>query len=65
MTALTPELDALSVLTGDRRSYVGVSDLPNGAGWAVRIAASDGGVLRTAITAVTEVVAIEPAQVRA
>lgn len=65
MTALTPQLDALSVLTGDRRSYVGVSDLPNGAGWAVRIAASDGGVLRAAIAAVTAAVATEPAQVRA
>ncbi|WP_197378411.1 urease accessory protein UreD [Mycolicibacterium mengxianglii] len=51
MTALSPELESLSVLTG-RRVYVGVSDLPNGAGWAVRIAASDGGVLRSAISAV-------------
>jgi urease accessory protein len=49
MTALTPELESLSVLTGDRRSYLGVSDLPNDAGWAVRIAASDGGVLRTTV----------------
>ncbi|BCI56034.1 urease accessory protein UreD [Mycolicibacterium litorale] len=53
LTSRTPELEALSVLTGDRRTYVGVSDLPNDAGWAVRIAASDGGVLRTAVAAVT------------
>lgn len=53
MTALSQELEALAVLTGDRTVYVGVSDLPNGAGWTVRIAASDGGVLRAAIRAVT------------
>ncbi|MGE2717933.1 urease accessory protein UreD [Mycolicibacterium litorale] len=53
LTALTPELEALSVLTGDRCVYVGVSDLPNDAGWAVRIAAADGGALRTTLGAVT------------
>ncbi len=31
-------LESVSVLTGDRRAYVGVSDMPNGAGSAVRIA---------------------------
>lgn len=51
MTALSSELEELSVLTGDRRVYVGVSDLPNQAGWAVRIAASDGGVLRASTSA--------------
>jgi urease accessory protein len=51
MTALSPDLETLSVLTGDRCVYVGVSDLPNGAGWAVRIAASDGGVLRATLGA--------------
>lgn len=56
MTALTPDLESVSVLTGDRRAYVGVSDMPNGAGWAVRIAASDGGALRSAVAAVTAVV---------
>ncbi|BBZ07644.1 urease accessory protein UreD [Mycolicibacterium doricum] len=56
MTALTPQLESLSVLTGDRRAYLGVSDLPNDAGWAVRIAASDGGVLRSTVGAVTAVV---------
>ncbi|WP_193045583.1 urease accessory protein UreD [Mycolicibacterium baixiangningiae] len=60
MTALTPEIESLSVLTGDRRLYVGVSDLPNGTGWAVRMAASDGGILRTAIATVTSVVAAQP-----
>jgi urease accessory protein len=58
MTVLSSELEALSVLIGDRRAYIGVSDLPNGAGWAVRIAASDGGVLRTTIGAVTAVVGV-------
>jgi urease accessory protein len=57
MTALTPELESLSVLTGERRAYLGVSDMPNDAGWAVRIAASDGGVLRSTVRAVTAVVA--------
>ncbi|MET0899938.1 MAG: urease accessory protein UreD [Mycobacterium sp.] len=56
MTALTPELESLSVLRGDRTAYLGVSDLPNEAGWAIRIAASDGGVLRTAVGAVIALV---------
>lgn len=45
-------IESLAVLDGDRRLYLGVSDLPNGCGWAVRIAASDGGVLRSALAAV-------------
>lgn len=53
MTAVTPALEALSVLGGERRSYVAAGDLPNGAGWAVRIAASDGGALRATMAAVT------------
>jgi urease accessory protein len=53
LTTLTPELEALAVLSGGRRAYVGASDLPNGAGWAMRIAASDGGILRTTVAAVT------------
>jgi urease accessory protein len=57
MTALAPELEARAVLSGDRTAYLGVSDLPNGAGWAVRIAAADGGVLRAAIGAAIAVVA--------
>lgn len=32
-----------------RDAYGAVTDLPNGAGWAVRIAARDGGALRTAL----------------
>jgi urease accessory protein len=56
MTALSPDLEALSVLTGDRRVYLAVTDLPNQAGWAVRIAGSDGGTLRAAIAAVTELI---------
>ena len=56
MTDSTPDLESLSVLSGDRRVYLGVSDLPNDAGWAVRIAASDGGVLRSTVGAVTAAV---------
>jgi urease accessory protein len=56
MTAMTPELEALAVLTGDRPVYLAVSDLPNDAGWVVRIAASDGGVLRAATATVTALV---------
>jgi urease accessory protein len=53
MTALSTDLEALSALMGDRRIYLAVSDLPNQAGWAVRIAGSDGGTLRATIAAVT------------
>lgn len=56
MTALSPNLEALSVLTGDRRVYVAVSDLPNQAGWAVRLAGSDGGTLRATVAAVIELI---------
>ncbi|CAN5571167.1 urease accessory protein UreD [soil metagenome] len=56
MTALSPNLESLSVLAGDSRVYVAVSDLPNDAGWAVRLAASDGGVLRSVAAAVTAIV---------
>ncbi len=52
MTALSPTLESLSVLAGDSRVYVAVSDLPNAAGWAVRLAASDGGILRAILQAV-------------
>lgn len=56
MTALRPDFEALAVLSGDRRVYVGTSDLPNRAGWAVRIAAVDGGVLRSTTGAVAKLV---------
>lgn len=56
MTGLSAELEALAVLGGNRTAYVGVSDLPNEAGWAVRLAASDGGALRTAVAAVIALV---------
>ncbi|MET0704476.1 MAG: urease accessory protein UreD [Mycobacterium sp.] len=56
MTAMTPELEALAVLSGDRPIYLAVSDLPNDAGWVVRIAASDGGTLRATTAAVTALV---------
>jgi urease accessory protein len=56
MTALSPRVESLSVLTGDRRVYLAVSDLPNQAGWAVRIAGSDGGTLRATVAAVTELI---------
>jgi urease accessory protein len=56
MTALSPNLELLSVLTGDRHVYLAVSDLPNEAGWAVRIAGSDGGMLRATVAAVTELI---------
>jgi urease accessory protein len=56
MTALLPSLESLSVLTGDRRVYLAVSDLPNQAGWAIRIAGSDGGTLRAIVAAVTELI---------
>lgn len=56
MTATSPALEALSVLSGQRRVYVAASDLPNGAGWAMRIAASDGGALRATTAAVTALV---------
>jgi urease accessory protein len=55
MTALAPGLESLTVLTDGRRAYVGVSDLPNEAGWAVRVAASDGGALRTVIGEATTI----------
>jgi urease accessory protein len=57
MTALSPSLESLSGHTGDRRVYLAVTDLPNHAGWAVRIAASDGGTLRATIAAVSEQIA--------
>jgi urease accessory protein len=54
MTAISPDLESRSGLTGDRRAYLAVTDLPNQVGWAVRIAGSDGGALRATIAAVTE-----------
>jgi urease accessory protein len=56
MTALSPSLESLTELSGDRRVYVAVSDLPNDVGWAVRLAASDGGTLRAVTAAVTAAV---------
>jgi urease accessory protein len=56
ITVLSPHLESLTVLTGDRRVYAAVSGLPNEAGWAVRIAASDGGTLRATIGAVTALI---------
>jgi urease accessory protein len=56
MTALSPSVESLSVHTGDTRVYLAVSDLPNQAGWAVRIAGSDGGTLRATAAAVTELI---------
>lgn len=56
MTALSPELESLSVLAGESRVYVAVSDLPNQAGWAIRLAASDGGILRSVAAAATAIV---------
>lgn len=61
MTAQTPVLESLSVLSGQHGVYVGASDLPNGAGWVVRIAASDGGTLRKAIGTVIAVIDAVPA----
>lgn len=48
----TDDVESLAVLNGDRPVYLGGSALPNDCGWAVRISAADGGVLRSAITAV-------------
>ncbi|WP_319452591.1 MULTISPECIES: urease accessory protein UreD [unclassified Mycobacterium] len=59
MTALSRDLESLSVLMGDRRVYLAVSDLPNQAGWAVRLAASDGGTLRATVAAVIELIESE------
>ncbi|MFA5709060.1 MAG: urease accessory protein UreD [Mycolicibacterium sp.] len=56
MTALSPDLNSLTMLTGDRRVFVAASDLPNDAGWTIRVAASDGGVLRATLAAVTAIV---------
>ena len=56
MTALSPSVESLSVHTGDTRVYLAVSDMPNQAGWAVRIAGSDGGTLRATAAAVTELI---------
>jgi urease accessory protein len=56
MTAMTPDLESVAVLTGDRPSYLAVSDLPNEAGWVIRIAASDGGTLRAAVAVVTALI---------
>lgn len=63
MTALSPSVESLSVLTGDRRVYLAVSDLPNRAGWAVRIAGWDGGTLRATVAAVTELIEAESNEV--
>lgn len=52
-TNLSTDLEQLTVLTGDRRTYIAVSELPGQAGWAVRIATWDGGALRAALGAVT------------
>ncbi len=54
MTAISPDLESRSGLTGDRRAYLAVTDLPNQVGWAVRIAGSDGAALRATVAAVTE-----------
>jgi urease accessory protein len=55
LTALTPALEDLTCRAEGSvyPVYTGVSDLPNAAGWAVRVAAADGGVLRTAVAAIT------------
>jgi urease accessory protein len=50
MTAISPDLESLREHT---RVYLAATDLPNQAGWAVRIAGSDGGTLRATIAAVT------------
>ncbi len=67
MTALTPELEALAELGGDNLAYVAVTDLPNEAGWAVRLAASDGGTLRAVTGAVTALIEahVTPDHIRA
>jgi len=44
------DIERLTVMTSDASVYIGVSDLPNGAGWAVRIASHDGGRLRATIS---------------
>lgn len=44
------DMESLSVLGGDRRVYVATTELPNAAGWAVRIAAWDGGTLRKVVS---------------
>lgn len=54
ITALSPDLESLGGHTRDTRVYLAATDLPNQAGWAVRIAGSDGGTLRAAIAAVIE-----------
>ncbi|CAN5711838.1 urease accessory protein UreD [soil metagenome] len=56
MTAMTADIESLAVLTGARRVYLALSDLPNGAGWVVRIAASDGGTLRATTATVTALI---------
>lgn len=56
LEALAPDLEALTELAGPRRVYTGVSALPNDAGWMIRIAATDGGRLKTAIGATTAIV---------
>ncbi|MGV9797536.1 urease accessory protein UreD [Mycobacterium sp. NPDC003449] len=52
--AMTAQIPVLESLTDPGAVYVGVSDLPNAAGWVVRMAASDGGALRAATAAVAE-----------
>ncbi|MGE2737508.1 urease accessory protein UreD [Mycolicibacterium vaccae] len=51
MTALVPDIEAAAAPV-----LAGVSDLPNGAGWMVRLAAGDGGALRAALMAATALV---------
>lgn len=50
---LSRDLESLTGLSGDSRAYLAASELPNHAGWVVRLAASDGGTLRSTIAAVT------------
>lgn len=49
LTAPWREVESLTRLTGDRKTYAASTTLPNACGWAVRISASDGGVLRSTI----------------
>ncbi|KAA0090325.1 urease accessory protein UreD [Mycolicibacterium sp. P1-18] len=49
-------LDDAPTEVGSRDAYSAVTELPNGAGWAVRIAARDGGALRAALDDVLSVV---------
>lgn len=54
--ALMAGLEEMAAPSCDRPVYSGLSELPNGAGWAIRVAAPDGGALRAATDSLIQLV---------